>query len=191
MSTIEWRYSAPWQPMTAALTSGSSCRTPELLERVVSQFGLGSWPRWEKHVEVLSDGARRIETYCNKWLSDGTRALGCEVPSWWQRGVEIVQLSANEQVRWLGRDGVQHGWRACTAEETQARANLGYPAVVGWINPERHPQTGKELPGHVALFVPSRGEVGLFIAQAGITCFSRGTLSSGFGARAVLCFTHD
>lgn len=185
-----WLYDAPWLPLTAALTSGSACRTPELLERVVGQFGLDTAKRWEKHVVELAEG-KRVDTYCNVALSDLTKALGCEIPRWWQRGALMVQLSANDQQRWLRREGVQHGWRGCTVAEAQARANMGYPAATTWLNPEVHPVTKREQPGHVGLFVPDRGELGLFIAQAGMTNFSRGTLSSGFGARAVLCFTHD
>lgn len=180
-----WLYSAPWQPMTAPLTTGSWCRTPELLDRVIDQFGLGRWPRWEKHVETRADGRKVVSTYCNVWLSDVTRALGCEVPRWWQRGALLVQLSANEQQRWLQQEGPMHGWSPCTVAEAQVRANLGHPAVATWLNPE----AGHS--GHVGLFVPDRGEEGLWISQAGLTCFSRGTLSSGFGPRNVLCFTHD
>jgi hypothetical protein len=183
--SAEWLYPAPWLPLTAPLTSGSACRTPELLERVVAQFGLDTAARWQKHVATLADGQQRVETYCNVWLTDATKAQGCEVPRWWQRGALLVQLSANEQQRWLQESGPQHGWRPCTVAQAQLAANMGHPAVATWLNPE----LGHS--GHVALFVPDRGERGLFIAQAGLTCFSRGTLSSGFGARNVLCFTHD
>lgn len=113
------------------------------------------------------------------------------MPRWWQRGALLVQLTANEQVRWLKRDGAAHGWRACSVEEAQARANLGYPAAAAWLNPEVDPVTKRERSGHVALFVPDQGQAGLWVAQAGLTNFSRGALSSGFGARAVTCFTHD
>lgn len=188
--SIDWLYLHPWLPLTALLTSGSACRTAELLLRVVAQFGLGSAARWLKHVSALPNGDKDVDTYCNVWLSDVTKALGCEIPRWWQRGALLVQLSANDQCRWLKNDGLRHGWRPCSVSEAQARANLGYPSVATWLNPSVHPETKLELSGHVALFVPDRGEPGLFIAQAGITCFSRGTLSSGFGARNVLCFTH-
>lgn len=189
MST-PWLSEAPWLPLTPPLTSGSSCRTPELLERVVGQFGLDTASRWERHVATL-EGGKQVDTYCNVWLNDATRALGCEIPRWWQRGVALVQLTANDQVRWLKREGAEHGWRSCSVQEAQARAGLGYPAVACWMHPEVHPETKREQSGHVALFVPDRGEVGLWIAQAGLTCFARGSLSSGFGARPVLCFTHD
>ncbi len=181
-----WLSEQPWLPLTPPLTSGSSCRTPDLLDRVVGQFGLDHGKRWAKLVE---NG--RVDTYCNIWLNDVTRALGCEIPRWWQRGVKLVELSANDQVRWLKREGLQHGWRSCSVTEAQSRANLGYPAVPTWLNPEVHPETKREQSGHVGAFVPDQGKAGLWIAQAGLTNFSRGTLSSGFGARNVLCFTHD
>ena len=177
-----WLYAAPWLPLTAPLTSGSSCRTPELLERVIDQFGLDTATRWQKRVDEIT---KKVSTYCNVALTDLTKALGCEIPRWWQRGAELVQLSANDQQRWLQQEGPRHGWRNSTPIAAQARANLGYPSVATWFNPEEGHS------GHVALFRPDRGEQGLFIAQAGLTNFSRGPLSSGFGARAVLCFTHD
>lgn len=180
-----WLYSAPWLPLTAPITSGTSCRTPEMLERVVAQFGLETATRWQKHVSTRADGSKAVETYCNVALSDLTKALGCEVPRWWQRGANLVQLSANEQQRWLQDEGPMHGWRPCSVAEAQVRANMGHPAVPTWFNPQ------PSHSGHVGLFMPDRGEAGLFIAQAGMTNFSRGTLSSGFGARNVLCFTHD
>lgn len=188
---IDWLYLHPWLPLTALLTSGSACRTAELLLRVVAQFGLDTAARWLKHVSTQANGEKTLATYCNIWLSDVTKALGCEIPRWWQHGALLVELSANDQQRWLQGEGLRHGWRPCTVAEAQARANMGYPAVVTWRNPEVDPVTKREHPGHVALFVPDQGEEGLFIAQAGLTCFSRGSLSSGFGARTVLCFTHD
>lgn len=180
--TPPWLYSAPWLPLSAPITSGSSCRTPDLLERVIDQFGLDTEPRWQKQTDAAT---KRVSTYCNVALSDLTKALGCEIPRWWQRGAQLVQLSANDQQFWLQHEGPKHGWRRCTVLEAQARANLGYPAAPTWFNPEEGHS------GHVALFRPARGEEGLFIAQAGLTNFSRGTLSSGFGSRNVLCFTHD
>lgn len=186
MTDLSWRPDSPWLPCTPPMTSGSLQRSPEITDRIVVQFGLDQGKRWQKHVEGES-----LSTYCNVWLSDITRALGCEVPRWWLRGAELKQLSANDQVRWLSQEGRRHGWNNSTPIAAQARANLGYPSVVVWANPEVHPVTKRELSGHVAIFVPDHGEQGLFIAQAGLTCFSRGTLSSGFGTRNVLCFTHD
>ncbi|MDP1824896.1 MAG: hypothetical protein Q8L48_16690 [Archangium sp.] len=188
---MAWRLDHPWLPLTPPMTSGTTSRSGVITDRIVAQFGLDTGKRWQKLVEQLAGGLTKVSTYCNIWLNDITRALGCEVPRWWLVGAELKQLSANDQVRWLQRDGRKHGWRECTPFEAQARANLGHVSVVGWINPEVHPVTKRELSGHVALFVPDNGEAGLFIAQAGLTNFSRGTLTSGFGSRNVVCFTHD
>lgn len=188
---LSWRPDDPWLPCMPPMTSGSLQRSPDITDRVLAQFQLDTGRRWQKLVETVSEGVQRVSTYCNVWLNDGTRALGCEVPRWWLKGAELVQLSANDQVRWLDRQGRKHGWASCTPFEAQARANLGHVSVVGWLNPEVHPVTKRELSGHVGIFKPDHGEQGLFISQAGLTCFTRGTLSSGFGSRNVTCFTHD
>lgn len=188
---FSWRPDSPWLPCTPPMTSGTLVRSADVLDRIVLQFGLDDGKRWQKLVEKLAGDITRVSTYCNVWLNDITRALGCEVPRWWLRGATLVELTANDQARWLSREGRRHGWRECTPLEAQARANMGHPAVATWINPEVNPVTKRELSGHVALFVPDHGITGLWVAQAGLTNFSRGTLSSGFGSRNVLCFTHD
>ena len=122
---------------------------------------------------------------CNLYVGDVTRALACPIPLQWLVGVRWQEQSANDVVRWLRGEGVKHGWRKCAPAEAQARANLGYPAVAAWLNPnESHS-------GHVAMFRPSNGRDGLFIAQAGAHNFTDGTLTQGFGSRAVECSTHD
>ena len=176
--TGEWLSPDLSVPVTPPLTSGSACRSPELLRAVVAQFELDAHPRYRAR-DLTGDG--HPETFCNVALAELTAALGCLVPRILQVGLELRWARANDQVRWLRRAGA-HGWVRCTSDEAQSAAERGHVAVVGWENPAG--------PGHVALVVPSDGAPGVWIAQAGATNFSRGRLGSGFGQLPVEFFLH-
>lgn len=180
-SVPEWLPDAPWLPVTAPLTAGTTRRDARTTEAVVAQFAVGTHPRYQPH----RDG-EGVSTWCNIFLSDVTRALGCEVPRWWQSGGELVELSANAQCDWLARKGPSHGWDFLGADvaAANARADLGQVVVATWRNP-----VGARS-GHVALVLPTRGEPGLHVAQAGLRCSSRLPLAEGFGTRLVTFFAH-
>lgn len=170
---------------TAPVTGGGSYRNAALLRRIADQFGLGIHPRY---------AAGLGQTWCNLFLSDFTRACGCEIP----RSIRGVYLRAFHQILWLRgelrwRDlkitpangivglpellpmqGAHHGWHAVDAAGARARAALGQPTVIVWRNP--HPDASS----HVGAVMPSSDGTTM-IAQAGATCFGYGPASAGFG----------
>jgi len=165
-----WASQSPWVPVTAPLTSGTALRSPDLLVQVIAQFEVETTPRY---------APRNGKTYCNIFVWDVTRALGCEVPHWWLS----TELTANALAGWLAKVGPIHGWEMAHKKVACAYAKEGKPAIAIWKNPGAGP-------GHIAVLVPSRFESETEIAQAGKTNFSRGSLTRGFGARSVTFYVH-
>lgn len=152
-------------------------RSPEALEAVVALAGVATTRRYQPR--PYPGAGNGMQTYCNIFVSDVTRWLGCEVP----HQVGGVWQDVRGNADWLR--GEHDGWRKSTAAAAQAAADAGRPAVVLWDPPQRSH-------GHIALLVPSHGEGGVWIAQAGASCFSRGRLVHGFGQAAPLeWFEHD
>lgn len=111
-------------------------------------------------------------TWCNRYVSDVTKALDCPIP---------FRL-ANDQVLYLDSvEAAMDGWSRATVPEALASLERGEPVVVGWYNPEGH--------GHIAMGTPS-DEKGLHISQAGARCFLSKPVSSGFGSHAVKIWVH-
>lgn len=192
--TPPWLPDEPWLPVTPPLTCGSASRNPHLLEAVLDQF----------HVETsLRYAPVGGLTRCNRYGQDVTLALGCPLPQVWLFGATWREMNANALQRWLYRVGPAHGWRVVGGIEAQHRAEAGFPAVATWLNPEareaeEHVPTWAnprpEAPGHLAMVRPSRGNEGVWVAQAGAVCFGFGTVERAFGAsrvRRVVYFTHD
>lgn len=184
MTPPVWLLDAPWLPVTAPFSAGSSHRTPELLEQVVAQFQLETAKRYRVR-DVSGDGSP--ETFCNVFVSDCTAALGCGIPHVVLAGGKWAEITANETMLWLYIHGPTHGWEALpTAHVAQAMADTGQVVVAVWQAPAG--------PGHIALVVPSQGEPlptdAVWIAQAGRSNFSRGPLASGFGTRTPRYFGH-
>lgn len=171
MTSATWLPTTPWLPVTAPCTGGAMFRTPELLERIVAQFELETSPRYQPR-DLNADG--RKETFCNVAAADITLALGCPIPRVWLSGATWREQRANDMHAWLSGPARTHGWSKINEHVAQAMANEGQVAVAIWRNP-----TGGS--GHIAVAVPSGGEPGTWIAQAGATCFSRGLLIHGFG----------
>ncbi len=165
---MTWLHPYQWVPVTAPLTSGTARRDARLTDQIVQQFELEISARYRPTA---------TSTYCNIFLSDVTKALGCEIPHWWN-GREVT---ANTMARWLaGEEGKQNGWTPVSRRDAEIAANSGQVAVAVWGNPQGV--------GHVALVVPSSDETQ--IAQAGRVNFSRGSLESGFGRREVVFYSH-
>ena len=179
---VDWRPTAPWFSCTAPLTSGSACRSPSLTRRVVAQFEVATHPRWRPR--DLS-GTGRVDTLCNVFFSDVTRALGCEANHLEMgRDGKPYELDANNLVRWLAYSGPRHGWRSTLSPvEAGNAADLGLVVGVTWLNPEGI--------GHVGLVEPSLGATELLITQAGVRCFEREPLAVGFGHRPVVFYVHN
>ena len=74
------------------------------------------------------------------------------------------------------------GWTP-TIDFAQGMADTGQLAIAVWTNPDGGP-------GHIAVLVPSLGEAGTWIAQAGFTNFTRGLLVKGFGNKQPLFYAH-
>lgn len=110
------------------------------------------------------------ETFCNWFVADVTALLECPVP----------RVRANDQILWLNAGN--GGWETVSPADAMERAGKGLPVLVGWFNPKGHP-------GHIALVrATPTGQHGLWIAQAGRSNFSLGTLFEGFGKHAPLSF---
>jgi len=126
-------------------------------------------------------------TWCNRFLTDATRLLGCEIPF----------QKANDQVVWLATmPGAAAGWYELNALSTPsgivtveaqatARAELGLPTVAVWSNPD---PAGH---GHVGVVVPAQPPApGVHIAAAGSHNFQNALISRSFGAYIPRYFTH-
>lgn len=161
--------------------SAPGMRTLLGLIATVWAFSVETSPRWRKR-DVTGDHVD--ETFCNFYLREILSALGVTIP----------EARANETVEWLDAEARRTsaevgavGWREVEARDAKAAVDRGGIAVAGWINPQTN-ELGERRPGHVALVVPSLGQGGVWIAQAGTTNFSRGQLEHGFGLRAVRFF---
>ena len=163
------------QPVSPPLRSDATNRSAARLSQLVGQFGLelDLWhPRYGKRDR---DGIpETLETACNALVRDVAAAMGCPVQG----------ARANDQVAWLASiEARQRGWATVSEHAAHGCCEEGMLAVVGW-------HSRGQGPGHVAVMVPSLDEPGIWIAQAGGRCFSRGLLASGFGDRAVSFFVH-
>jgi hypothetical protein len=158
-----------WIPTSPAVTGDSSCRSPELLERIIGQFGVESSARYTPY----KNGS---DTYCNIFVWDVTSALGAEIPHYvdaqtgqprrYPDTAGARELDANGTYRWLSVHGSRYGWTEVSAETAQEYANRGYPAVTAWYNPAGA--------GHVQVVRPSKDGAydagrGVAVAQAGRT----------------------
>jgi hypothetical protein len=114
-------------------------------------------------------------TWCNIYAWDVSRALGCEIPHWWQGR----EQTANNLVDWLSSVGPDYGWAECNEDQALDNANNGLPTFVTYKNQGGH--------GHIAVVLPGGS---LTIAQAGLSNFVGKPLTSGFGNLPVQFFSH-
>jgi hypothetical protein len=170
-----------WLPWPSNEMRVFSERTPDNLVRAAEQFHV------EAHVRYR---AWMGKTWCNIFAWDFTRALGCEIPHWVTAdgnsappfGPGARETTANMLAEWLWTHGAAHGWRPVESRELAAmRADLGYPTVAVWRNPNA------TASGHIALMLPND-----IVIQAG-TRNGRMPLEVGFGrhVKEVLFYTHD
>jgi hypothetical protein len=166
------------RPAPAAVQSCPCCRSPGRLRDVASQFDVQTEARYRPR-DTSGDG--RADTHCDAYVGDVTRALGCEVPNWW----DGRELSANGQIEWLAGTGRAYGWVQAGAHAAIGAANEGRPAVATWRNPAGS--------GHVAVCLPTPEGEEMRIAQAGRRCLWDVALSNGFGSHAPECvfFVHE
>lgn len=178
--TPAWLMAPIAYPVFAPLTGGTSLRGAALLEAIVAQFEVDSAERYRPR-DVTGDG--QSETFCNLYLNDVTRALGCEIPRVWPVGADWKQLRANDQRDWLVGAG-RYGWSSCSESDARVAAEFGKVAVAAWKNPT----AGRS--GHVAILVPSHGSRETAVSQAGAKCFLRAPLSVCFPQRPEF-FVHE
>jgi hypothetical protein len=180
---------AEWVPATPAVVNSSSNRSPENYNEVVRQFDVASATRYAP--------GRNGHTYCNIFVWDVTRALGCEVPHYidpasgapmeYPDTAGANELNALSMGRWLASTGQRYGWREVTPEQAQLQANLGHPAVAV-----------SSSVSHISMVVPSETPynpaLGVAVAQAGsiVTNYAYlGNIYSDSGLKSVRYFVHE
>ena len=152
------------------LSSTRENRSAERLLSIIAEHSFRGSARYTPR-DVTGDGI--ADTWCNLYAQDVCEAMGVMLPR---------NTRANDLVRWLEFDSKQWDWEAVPAHVAQRMADEGQLALVVWHNPGG--------PGHIAVLVPSLGEPDYFCAQAGRTCFTRGTIAQAFGGRVVSYFAH-
>lgn len=160
-----------WVAVDAPLTNAPGHRSPEALRAVLAQFDVLNAARYQP-----ADG----KTYCNIFVSDATRALGCEVPHWIVDEKGERELNANATCDWLLILGPQHGWREVGAWDAVREAMRGCPVVLAWQNP--NPRKS----GHVAVMLENG-----HIAQAGRRNLFDAPVEQGFGRHQPRFFVHE
>lgn len=148
-------------------------RSPARLMAVIAEHHHRGVARYQSR-DVTGDGV--FETFCNIFAQDVSEAMGAPLPR---------RMLANATVAWLDAESVRDAseWLAVDAFAAQKAADRGELALAGWVNPSG--------PGHLAVVVPSLGEAGCYVAQAGRRNFTRAPLASGFGTLPVRFWTHD
>lgn len=164
-------------------------RSQQAIWRIVKFLDVENTPRYQP---------RNDSTCCTIFVADVTRMMHCGIPTDPTGSVRWSNRAANIMIRWLDKVGLKtEGWRElASAEEAQARANLGYPTVGLYTDPNG--------PGHVVMVVPGQVKtiqvdigtkrnpklvdiVATHTAQAGAKNFS-----SGYWAKpGIRYITHD
>lgn len=165
----------PWQSCPI-VSYAERPRTQAALFRSCLQFDVARNPRYRQNQQG------KLETYCNIFAWDVSRALGCEIPHWLEdANGDRRELSALGCIEWLRESGDAAGWRASSREGATSAVVLGQPTVVTWQNPK---------PGHsshiAVVLPPHAGE--LRIAQAGASNLFDVPLAQGFGGAEPLEF---
>lgn len=177
----------PWVPVKVPAEPLNVPRSAEAYSRAIDALPLFESQRYQPH-----GGA----TFCNIYVWDCTRLLGCEVPHWVNGSgmgsgiptdgpfLGAREQTANDMADWLQVDGPRYGWGSVTTNDAQWHANVGNPTVAVWRNPSGT--------GHIAMVRPGElhPEKGPCIAQAGKRNFRSGHVRDGFGAHPVEYFVH-
>lgn len=162
------------EPVSIAIASDSSSRSPALLNAVLDQFYVETAKRYQPTF---------ISTYCNIFAWDATRAMNAEIPHWINRktkasyaynpalsyaeNAEIAyEANVNLLYDWMERNAESIGYREVSEQEAKMAANRGQPAVAIWKNPK------EKSSGHIVILRPydtnREGDPELiYVAQAG------------------------
>jgi len=162
-------------PVDAPFKGDSANRTPEIYDNVINQFAVEKNPRYSAR-DTNGDG--KLDTFCNIFVWDVTRAMGSELPHWVDSktgaptGVSrhSFELNPDGVVTWLHDYGTSYGWRNVSEREAQGLANKGHATLaVGG--------------GHMAIVRPGEINInGPATAQAGKHNFNQKHMRNGFGS---------
>lgn len=167
-----------WLPIEADVRNLPGKREGFIYRSVLSQFDVQHNPRY------APEGSK---TWCNIFVWDCTRALGCEVPHWLNtdgnptKAGQGNETTANLLHAWLRGHGKRFGWKPCTPLDAHEAVSRGEPVVAVWRNPSG--------PGHIAMVLPGPSGT-LHIAQAGRSCLWDVPLAAGFGKHEPQLYTH-
>lgn len=175
-----------WKPLTAPLRNAKDARSAAALRAVAHQFEVATANRYQP--KRREDG--KLETFCNIFAWDVSRAMDAELPHWVDRNGDPapvsksnVELTCNALLPWLEEHGKRFDWTEVQTEVAAAtHAAMGKPAVAIWRN--------KSGPGHIAVLLPS-STAETRIAQAGARCFFDEPLTSfGVAVKHLRFFIH-
>ena len=169
-----------WCPANIALDCAARImgsvvnRSAARLVAIVAQFCVEHEVRWQPR-DLTGDG--KPETFCNVFAYDVAQAMGVPLP----------RARANDLYDFLMDEATDHAtipprWELVDAHVAQRCADEGQLVFAAWKNPGG--------PGHIAVLLPSLGEPGVWIAQAGRVNFGRGRLENGFGTLSPSFFVH-
>ena len=176
-----------------AIRSSPSKRSASLYRQVIDQFNVENNPRYAVNKKGTGD------TYCNIFLWDVTSAMGAEIPHYIDAKTSMPRtypnvsgaraLNANGIHKWLMQHGKAHGWVQVTAEQAQAYANQGRPAVTAWKNADSRGHAQVVCPSNDGRYNNARG---VTIAQAGrkLTSYSPMTRIYSSRLKDVVYFAH-
>lgn len=106
------------------------------------------------------------KTFCNIAMWDGTKALGCEIPHYYnpETGHKTKfgvgkEMSANDIQGWMDSFGKENGWEKVSGTQAIIDAANGLPVLIVYTNPNYNKS------GHVAFFLD-----GNYVIQAGAKC---------------------
>lgn len=169
-----------WKEITPHKTNVPGQRSPDAYREVLADLDV------ENRARYTPGNA----TWCNIYVWDATKAMGCEIPHFYDpnTGKETdsrvpgtyLEMSASRMTNWLEQHGQANGWIECDAATAIAMANKGLPTVVA-----------ATTTGHVGMVVPQNaGDTGVMISQAGASNFNYGPQQNGFGKYPTKYFYH-
>lgn len=166
------------QPVDAPITSSQANRSAKNYDSVIDQFDVANNPRYAQRD---SNGDGVTDTFCNIFVSDVTRAMGAEIPHWWQGR----ELNANATCDWLQNEGAKFGWKKVSEQQAQDLANQGKPVVVTLKN-------GGGI-GHVGMVRPGENSNGPALAQSGATNVNKAHVrdNNTFGNSDAIYYAHS
>jgi hypothetical protein len=178
------------KPCYPDFTNGTDNRNPVSYKQALAQFDVANNPRYTPR-DVTGTG--HIDTFCNIFLWDGSRALGCEIPHFEffygkDSGGKVFltgrEFNANAVAAWFATAAAPlAGWHEASVDDAAAHVNKGGPTVIIWNNPGGI--------GHVAWMLPSLVVGILRSAQAGGVNFFDDDYRKGFGNAAVKFYVHE